>query len=280
MPPLLISVHWVSGGMVELSIQNIRSRINGCVIGRDLRYFPVIDSTNRYLADLGPGDWTSETVVLADFQEAGRGRSGRSWLAPAGTSVMLSVIFQRERAVAPADYIMMFALAARDAVQVAVGLDVHLKWPNDLLVGGKKFAGVLGESSHQDGIDRVILGVGINANFGHARSQILPENATALDLASGHPIVREDVVVGLIRSLDLWYRGLTHRPDDVFGEWAAALDTVGRKVTVRESGTTWNGTALGVQRDGGLLVETSTGSVRSVYAADVSVLHAGAFTGQ
>ena len=65
--------------------------------------------------------------------------------------------------------------------------------------------------------------------------------------------------MGLIRALELWYRSLTHRPDDVFDAWAAALDTVGLDVTVVESGTTWNGTALGVQRDGGLLVETSDG---------------------
>ncbi len=266
--------------MTELSTTDILSRIEGCSIGRDLRYFPVIDSTNRFLAGLPTGEWSSGTVALADFQESGRGRSGRSWLAPAGTSVMLSVIFQREPAIPPADYTMMFSLAVRDAVESAAALEVGLKWPNDVMISGSKVAGILGESSRQDNRDRVILGVGINVNFRGVPSGLFPENAAALDLATGHDIAREDVVVGLIRSLNLWYRGLTHRPDDTFGAWAAALDTVGLYVTIRESGTTWNGTALGVQRDGGLLVETSDGNARCVYAADVSVRHTGAFTGQ
>ncbi len=270
----------MNGVVAELSIDDIRARTVGGFFGRDLRYFRVIDSTNRLLADLPPGKWSSGTVALADFQEAGRGRSGRSWLALPGTSVMLSVIFQREPMISPADYAMMFALAARDGVEASTGLKVDMKWPNDLMFGAKKVAGILGESNQQGGIHRVILGVGINVNFGDLPGETLPEVATALDLAIGHTVAREDVAVGVIRALELCYRSLTHRPDDVFGAWATALDTVGLDITVIESGTTWNGTALGVQRDGGLLVETSDGNVRCVYAADVSVRHPGAFTGR
>lgn len=280
MPPLLISGERVAGTVAELSMDDIRMHIAGSFIGRDLRYFPVVESTNRLLADLGPGLWSSGTIAVADFQEAGRGRSGRSWVAPAGTSVMLSVILRREPAILPADYTMMFALAARDGIKASTGIEPGLKWPNDLMVGDKKVAGILGEANRQEGIDRVILGIGINVNFGGVSVPILFENATALDLAIGHTVAREDVAVGLIRALNLWYRSLTHRPDDVFSAWAAALDTVGLEVTIMESGTTWNGTALGVQRDGGLLVETSNGKIRCVYAADVSVRATGAFTGQ
>jgi BirA family biotin operon repressor/biotin-[acetyl-CoA-carboxylase] ligase len=266
--------------VTDLSIDDIRSRVVGCSVGRDLRYFPVVDSTNRVAADLPPGDWSSGTTVLADFQEAGRGRSGRSWVAPTGTSLMLSVIFRREPEVAPADYVMMVALAARDAIVGATDMDVHLKWPNDLLAHDRKVAGILGESSTQNGIDRVILGVGINVNFGDAAGDILPDTATSLDRATGRTISREELAAGLIRSLDLWYRGLTHRSDDIFDAWAAALDTVGLPVSIQDSGTTWNGIALGVQRDGGLLVETNDGSVRCVYAGDVSVRHPKGYTGQ
>jgi BirA family transcriptional regulator, biotin operon repressor / biotin---[acetyl-CoA-carboxylase] ligase len=269
----------MNNSVTGLSIEIVRSKVVGCSVGRDLRYLSVVDSTNRVLADLPPGEWSSGTVLLADFQQAGRGRSGRSWHAPAGTSVILSVIFQREPTIVAPDYTMMFALAVRDALETASGLDVRLKWPNDLMLDRKKVAGMLGESSRQRGIDRVILGVGINVNFGRHSTDTLPEGATALDIASGRELAREDVAVALIRSVDLWYRSLTHRADDVFGAWASALETVGLEVSIHESGTTWNGTALGVQRDGGLLVETSDGRARCVYAADVSLRHPGAFTG-
>ena len=143
MPPLLIfnvslSAAGINNTLSDLSIESVRAGIEGCSIGRDLRYFPVLDSTNRLLADLPFGDWTSGTVVLADFQQAGRGRSGRSWYAPAGTSVMFSVILQRQPTIATADYTMMFALAVRDAVAGTSALDVRLKWPNDLLAAREK----------------------------------------------------------------------------------------------------------------------------------------------
>jgi BirA family transcriptional regulator, biotin operon repressor / biotin---[acetyl-CoA-carboxylase] ligase len=264
----------------DLSIDDIRSRTAGCALGRDLRYLPVVDSTNRVAADLPPGQWSTGTVVLADYQAAGRGRAGRTWVAPPGTSVMLSVIFARQNHISPADYVMMAALAARDAINATTQIDVRLKWPNDLLAGNLKVGGILGELSMQNGVHRVILGMGINVNFGDSALTVLPDTATSLDLLAGHPIEREKVAGGLIGCLDLWYRGLTHRPDDIFDAWAAALDTVGLPVSVQDSGTTWNGIALGVQRDGGLLVETNDGSVRSVHAGDVSIRHPRDYTGQ
>lgn len=266
--------------MADLSIADIRKRLAGSSVGRDLRYFPVVDSTNRIATDLPPGEWSTGTVILADFQEAGRGRAGRTWVAPAGTSVMLSVIFRREQSIAPVDYVMMAALAVRDAIRDTAHIDVRLKWPNDLLACDRKVAGILGESSNQNGVERIILGVGINVNFGDAVGELLPETAISLDLAARRPIVREEVAAGLIRCLDLWYRGLTHRPDEVFHAWAAALATVGLPVAIQDPGTTWNGIALGVQRDGGLLVETSEGHVRCVYAGDVSIRHSRGFTGR
>jgi BirA family transcriptional regulator, biotin operon repressor / biotin---[acetyl-CoA-carboxylase] ligase len=264
--------------VADLSIDDLRSRIAGCSIGRDLRYFSVVDSTNRVAADLPPGEWVPGSIILADYQAAGRGRSGRSWTAPPGTSVMLSLLLPQDRGIASTDYVMMMALAVRDAVSGATSLAAHLKWPNDVLVGNRKVAGILGEWSSRQGDERVILGVGINVNFGDSIGVELPDTATSLDAEVGHPLSREEVTAGVICCLDLWYRGLTHRPDDVFDAWAAALDLTGLPISVQDAGTTWNGIALGVRRDGGLLVESSDGNVRCVYAGDVSVRHPGGFT--
>jgi BirA family biotin operon repressor/biotin-[acetyl-CoA-carboxylase] ligase len=264
--------------VADLSIEEIRAGSAGCFIGCDLRYFPVVDSTNRMAADLPPDDWTSGTILLADFQAAGRGRSGRSWVAPPGSSVMLSLLLRRNRHIEPADYVMMMALAVQDAVSSATGLGPRLKWPNDVLVRGRKVAGILGEWKDRQGDDRVILGVGVNVNFGDRIGAYLPQTATSLDQEIGHEVSREQVAAAIIRSLDLWYRSLTQRPDNVFEAWVAALDVTRLPISVQDSGTTWDGIALGVRRDGGLLVETSNGNVRCVYAGDVSVRHPGGFT--
>ncbi len=273
MPPLLYLSNRSPYVSPRLRIDELRMMIGTDAIGSDLQYREVVDSTNRVAAALTPARWKPGTVVLADYQTAGRGRLGRSWHAPAGSSVMLSVLLQRDSSISPADYVMMAALSVRDAVSETLGVVPEIKWPNDVLLRNRKVAGILCELSVQDSVERVIVGIGINVRFGLFGPESLPEGGTSLDIESGSPIEREAVILALIRALNLWYRGLTHRPDSVFNAWAAALQTIGRTVVVKTATDAWTGTALGVRRDGGLLVETPDGHVRSVYAADVSVRH-------
>jgi BirA family biotin operon repressor/biotin-[acetyl-CoA-carboxylase] ligase len=261
-----------------LDVDAIRRATEGLTIGRDLRYFPSVDSTNRIAADLPAGTWDTGTVVLADFQQAGRGRSGRSWLAPPGTSVLASVLFQPRAAIPAGDYIMLASLAVLDAVRQSAGIQPRLKWPNDVLIHGRKVAGILGEHAGSGTDERVILGIGINVTSGSAGGDELPETATTLERETSGPVSRENVTIGLLQALDLWYRVVTHQADGVHRAWAGALDTVGRPVLVQDSTGTWTGTAIGARRDGGLVVRDGGGRTRTVYAADVSIRDAKGFT--
>jgi len=252
-----------------LNVERIQSAIADSSIGADLRYFPEVDSTNRVAREFR-GEWRHGTVILTDYQEAGRGRRGRIWTAPPRSSVLLSAVLRPPAHVRPVDTVMVAGLSVADSVRRETGLSVALKWPNDVLVGGRKVCGILAEGERQEG-SWIILGVGINGNFDPREHEGIPESATSLLQELGRAVDREALTVTLLKSLDLWYHSLTHNPDDVFSAWASRLHTVGRPVTVVDQSGAWHGVATGVSRDGGLLVRDDTGEVRTVYAADVSI---------
>ena len=265
-------------GYVPFDAEKVRTADRKLVIGSDLRYFPVVDSTNRVAAELPAGSWRHGTVVVADYQEVGRGRLQRTWIAPAGSSLLLSILLAPSSAVPPADFVMVGALAVSDAIREVSGLKAELKWPNDVLLAGRKLGGILAERSVQQGKSRVILGVGLNLNFDPSDFPNTGDSSTSLQLALGHPVEREVVALALFKCCELWYGYLTRDPNSVFSTWAARLQTVGNAVLVSGTDRRWQGVATGVQRDGALLVRDDKGETHAVYAADVSIRRLGGST--
>jgi BirA family biotin operon repressor/biotin-[acetyl-CoA-carboxylase] ligase len=257
--------------LASLNLERVRVDCQHIAIGSDLRYFPQVDSTNRVARDLPPGSWKSGTVILTDYQRAGRGRRDRTWLAPAGTSLLLSVLLEAPARALPADSTMMAALATADAIRDCTGLDPALKWPNDLLLCGCKVCGILTEHAVQNGINRLIVGIGINVNFDPTVIPNLPPRVTSLQCELGQTVNREGLLAGLFKSLDLWYGYLTWDPDSVYAAWAGRLETVANSVVVSDASGSFSGRATGVRRDGALLVRDDEGETHVVYAADVSV---------
>lgn len=223
-------------------------------------------------------DWSNGTVVLTDYQEAGRGRRGRGWLAPPQTSLLFSILFQAGIGKPLAGYIMMAALAVADGVSDATGIQPELKWPNDLLVGDRKLCGILAESSRTENGVRVVLGVGLNVNTQTNDSEALPPNSTTLQRETGRVIDRESLAVAIFGRFDLWYRDLIDLSDRVYSVWASRLGMIGCPIVVQDGKDIWEGTAVGVLRDGGLQVRDRRGALRTVYAADVSVRSPNGFT--
>jgi BirA family biotin operon repressor/biotin-[acetyl-CoA-carboxylase] ligase len=168
------------------------------------------------------------------------------------------------------------ALAVADAATQVVGKPAALKWPNDVLVGGKKVSGILAEFSEQNGRRRTVLGIGLNVNFDPASDGV--PDATGLATAAGSYLDREQVAAVLLTRLDAWYSTLMRDADLVFAAWAGRLETVGASVLVLEGDARWNGEAIGVERSGALIVRTADGTARTVLAADVSIRKTGSFT--
>lgn len=267
-----------SGGYTPLRVDAIRQRVEGLLIGSDLRYYPVVESTNGIARDLLADDWQNGTAILTDFQEVGRGRQGRSWVAPPGSSLLMSVVVMMPEGALVGDSVMLGALAVADSVTEVTGLSLELKWPNDVLAGSRKVCGILAESSYQGSQTCVILGMGINVNFDPQDHPAIPETATTLQKELGRPVSREALAVALFNRLDLWYRCLTQDAEAVYSAWASRLQTLGAPLLVVDGSGTWEGIATGVRRDGGLLVRDNNGVTRSVYAADVSIRRPGGFT--
>jgi BirA family biotin operon repressor/biotin-[acetyl-CoA-carboxylase] ligase len=261
---------------VPLDVDKIAASVRSLGLRPELRYIPATGSTNRLARELGAADWRHGTVVITDFQSAGRGRMGRAWEAPAGTSLLLSIILELPEGASTAEALMVASLAVADAVEDVTELRPSLKWPNDILLSGKKVCGVLAEYAEQDGRRRLIVGIGLNVNFNPELAGIA--DASSLSAEAGRTISREQTAIALFNRLDMWYLSFTEEPDKLFDNWAQRLVTIGSPVVVIESDLTWYGQAVGVLRNGGLQVRTPGGEVRAVYAADVSVRKREGFT--
>jgi len=242
------------------------------VVGSNIIYRRVTSSTNddaRSLAILGAPDGL---VVVADEQTHGRGRFGRRWLAPAGSSLLVSVLFRHTIPVRLASRLsMLVALAAVDAVAAVTGLDATLKWPNDILLGEEKLGGILAEiNSEKDILSWAVVGLGINVNNDFDDHPELAQTATSLKKSLGYEVDRGDVLAAFLRCLSTRYVRFQHG-DDPFQEWQGKLSTLGKQVTVSTGEETIRGLAEFTSPEGSLFLLLEDGSRREVLAGDVTL---------
>lgn len=233
----------------------------------DVRVLDEVDSTNRIVLDEARAGAPEGLVVVANHQRAGRGRLGRTWAAPPGGSLLVSVLLRPDVAT---DRLHLLTMAAGLAVAAAVGsvarVDVVLKWPNDVLVGERKLAGVLAEAdvAGSGALRAVGVGVGVNVNWDAVPDE-LATLATACNLEAGRAVSRVDLLVAFLRQLDGRLRAL----DAVPADYRERLATLGRQVRVELPDGPFLGRAVGVDDAGRLLVETDDGRTVEVAAGDV-----------
>jgi BirA family biotin operon repressor/biotin-[acetyl-CoA-carboxylase] ligase len=218
----------------------------------------VLDSTNRHALDAARRGAADGLVVVADEQTAGRGRLDRTWEAPAGSSLLVSVLLRR------GDHrhaVLAAGVALAEAVEAVAGITVGLKWPNDLVVADRKLAGLLAEAD----ADAVVVGAGCNVNWSTFPAE-LADTATSCNLEAERAV---DVDELLEAFLDAYDRALA-LGDAVTTEYRARLVTLGRAVRVHQvRGDDLVGTAVGLDDDGALVVRDAKGDDHTVVAADV-----------
>jgi BirA family biotin operon repressor/biotin-[acetyl-CoA-carboxylase] ligase len=234
-------------------------------------YRPRLGSTNDLAKRRADAGEPEGLLVLTDKQTAGRGRNARRWWSPASTALLTSLLFRPSLPPQRAQQLtMLCALAAADAVSDLTALAIDLKWPNDLLIGGRKLAGLLTESAIKgQHLDFVVVGLGLNVNtdLGHAPPFMAP--ATSLRQELGQTVDRLALLVAYLDSVARRYARLDKQsPHD---EWASRLVTLGQHVTARLGDQTLSGLAQGVDADGALLLRTAQGTVQRLFAADVSL---------
>jgi BirA family biotin operon repressor/biotin-[acetyl-CoA-carboxylase] ligase len=246
-------------------------------------FLDTTESTNAVAMDLGRKGAPEGTVVVADYQTAGRGRLGRRWLAPPGTCLLCSVVFRPDLALQHLHGLtMLSALAAADSILAIAGLATAVKWPNDLVVassrGGReasavwrKLAGLLtegdvaGESSSV-----VVVGIGINVNVRRDGLPSLADNATSVQAEVERPTDRAALFGALMAEIEMRY-DLLRAGESPRSEWASRMVTLGRTVQATTPSSSLVGVAEGVDEEGALLLRTREGAQHRVTAADVTL---------
>ena len=231
-----------------------------------IRRLAEVDSTNRYALDAARAGEPAGLVVVADHQTAGRGRLGRTWEAPAGASLLMSVLLRPAIRLEAMHLLTMAAgLAMAEAVAEVAGFDPTIKWPNDLLAGDRKLAGMLTEAEVTDGeVTAVVVGIGVNVQWTDFPPEIA-ETATACNLVVGHDVSRDALLDAFVARYDLRLADLDAVPED----YRARLGTLGQRVRIELAGGSFEGIATGVADDGSLEVRTDDGGTRVVTAGDV-----------
>lgn len=245
------------------------------LIGRDIRVFRATTSTSDVVEKLARDGVAEGAVVFAEAQTHGRGRLGRRWISPAGKGLWFSVLLRpRLRPQQMTQLTIAAATAVARAVRAQTGLRPEVKWPNDLLLGGRKFGGILTElSGEQDRVRHAVLGIGLDVNV--TAGDFPPElrrGATSLRIELGQPVPRAELAVAVLRELEVDYARLTTgRFEEVADEWEALCTTLGRDLEVSIGERRLRGRAEALDQDGSLLLRTDYGRLECVTGGDVTL---------
>jgi BirA family biotin operon repressor/biotin-[acetyl-CoA-carboxylase] ligase len=236
-------------------------------IGKRLHYFEVTGSTMDIARDLAEKHAPEGTVVIAGKQNVGRGRLGRSWLSPVG-GLATSIILRP-----PAKKIRLIpAISSLAVVHALYNMDLkaHIKWPNDVLITGKKVCGILIENGFSKvDLNYTVIGIGINVNFDTSAFPEIAGIATSLSMEMGKDVPVEEVAVQLYSEIEKLYERIGDG-NDLIREWASHMETLGKRVRVSLGSRTIEGTATEVNDSGNLLIRLDDGSIQEITAGDVT----------
>lgn len=242
----------------------------GSRLGHPLIYLPAVESTSTEAMRLAREGAPDGLLVTTDDQTRGRGRMGRVWHALPGELLALSLVLRPN--FPPHVLIMAVALSVAAGIERATGLRPGIKWPNDVLIGGRKVCGILIEASG----DVTVVGIGINVTGSLAEHPELAARATTLAEQVGRPIAREAVAAAVIRALDREYRQLRDGGEAarvaVRATWLERLVTIGQRVSIQQGERTITGIAEGVDDDGALLVRQDDGRAHTILWGDVEAI--------
>lgn len=243
------------------------------VVGRDIQVFQQTSSTNDVAEKLARDGVAEGVVIFAETQTKGRGRLGRKWLSPAGQGLWFSVLLRP--ALSPA-FITQLTVAAATAVARAIrletGLVPQIKWPNDILLRGKKVVGILTElSAEVDRVRYVIIGIGVDVNVTDFPEE-LRAVATSLAAEAGRKFVRAEIAAAILRELDVDYARVARGEFAALAEeWERQCVTLGRRVVIHIGDRMLRGRAESLDSDGALLLRGDYGHLERIIGGDVTL---------
>jgi len=247
----------------------VERRLRTRYLGRNILYLQTTSSTQDAARAAAERGAPVGTAVLAEEQTAGRGRLGRAWVSPAGKNIYVTLIMRP-----PAPKLRALSIVSPLAVAEAlegIGLAPRLKWPNDVLVGGRKIAGILIETELSgDAVKYALVGIGLNVNLDVEAVPEIAEIATSARRELGGDASREELLAALLNAFEARYEQALEG-DAVFRAWRSRLETLGRRVRATLGQRVEEGVAEDVDAEGNLLVRRDDGSLAVVEAGDVTL---------
>jgi BirA family transcriptional regulator, biotin operon repressor / biotin---[acetyl-CoA-carboxylase] ligase len=261
---------------MDFNEKNLAIRLSGRRIGNNIRFFPEVESTNDVLFKLARDGAPHGTVVIAECQTKGKGRLNREWQSPPGCNIYASVVLRppTEPLYAP-QITLMTGVVVAELLSEYCTAEVTLKWPNDVLIRGKKVCGILAEmSSSEGGVDFVVVGIGINVNIRkNDFDESIRNTATSLAEETGRNISRLDLTAKLFDRFDeIYARFLDSGFGSIKNAWLSYCDMVGKQARVIFKNDIESGKVLGIDDFGALIISDEKGKTKRVIAGDASVV--------
>ncbi|WP_100407238.1 biotin--[acetyl-CoA-carboxylase] ligase [Bacillus solitudinis] len=244
-------------------------------IGRSISYYDAIDSTQIIAHKLAQEGMEEGHIVIANEQTSGRGRLGRSWYSKGGTSISMSLILRPKLSPQQTPQLtLLSAVAVIRGVKKITGIDCEIKWPNDVLINGKKIVGILTEmQSDPDYVHSVIIGIGLNVN--QQTTDFEPDIqrlATSLSIETGQQIERSRLIAAILGEFEWLYdEYLENGFSMIRGLWEAHAVSVGTYIYARTPKQVIYGYAQGITDEGVLLVQDEQGTIHHIYSADIEI---------
>ncbi len=241
------------------------------LIGKDIVSFETIDSSNTYAKTLSDADAKNGMIIIAEEQTGGRGRFDRKWESQKERNLTFSILLKPESAVDKIGLLpLLTASAVAKAIEVVTSLEVECKWPNDILINGKKTCGILIESTSTHKINRIIVGIGLNVN-----QELFPAGirltATSLKNELGKTIDRIYLLVEILkRSEDMYFKFIQNETDEYLKDWMSRCKMFGKEISVSYFEKQINGKALRIDSDGSLILKSEENEIK-LFSGDVTI---------
>jgi BirA family biotin operon repressor/biotin-[acetyl-CoA-carboxylase] ligase len=257
-----------------LRLADVRQGLKTKIVGREFELFSELASTNTYAMEQAARGCREGLAVVAETQTGGKGRLGRTWVSQKG-NLHLSVVLRPEIPLRTAPLLTLAAaVAVASAINPFVNNTARIKWPNDILLSGRKAGGLLTEmSAEQDRVRHVVIGIGVNVNkLPEALPAEVAAVTTSLAEEIGRAIDRTQLLRAILRELDKWYAAFLADEKTVLDEWRKLNATLANRVTVSNAGALLEGAAEDIDADGRLLLRLADNSVKAVSAGDVTIV--------
>jgi len=254
--------------------EKIKNGLQTDFIGREIHYFIELSSTNDLAKELAMKGAEEGTVIIAETQSHGRGRLGRRWISPRG-GIWFSTILRPQ--VSPKDALkltLMTAVAVAKTIGNTFNLNAEIKWPNDVLIKGRKICGILTEMRARENIvDFVVIGVGINANVNvDTFPEYLKRSVTSLEKEMKRDIERERFLRALLEELERYYKIFERNGFDIIlREWKSLSSLLGAYVEIAGFDERIEGLAIDVDQNGALMIKAKDGTIRKVMSGDATL---------